>query len=415
MDKSTFCILPWIHTYVTSSNGVRACCEQQKDIDQFDTNLSTTINLPNYKKLRKELYNGIQSSDCSYCWKKENKNAVSMRQQFNHNFKELVNKNFVDSITNYDDFSLNDNFKLRYLDVRSSNLCNYKCRFCGLSLSSGWYKYYKLNPSNEVVNKLKANKNFDPKTGVIEFDISLLQLEKHIPYIEKVNLAGGEPVMMPDTYTLLEKFIDQKRYDSEWNIISNTSKLNYGKKNILELLSYFRKWNWSMSIDAVESAHTYLRSDVDDWNTVYDNSKQLINFKKNNKKSCMTLSVHSSVSWLSLYRFYDVWKLYNKHVDTIKANVVLGPDEYAIDQLPREELIKAHIFYSKKYNKHKRNVRAKPLKMLADYLEGCVSHASRDQGNIIKAIAKQKEIDQLRKQSLFDTFPEWKHLENYNG
>ena len=90
MDKNTFCILPWIHTYVTASNGVRACCEQQKDIDQFDTDLPTTINLPNYKKLRKELYNGIQSSDCSYCWKKENKNAVSMRQQFNHNFKELV-------------------------------------------------------------------------------------------------------------------------------------------------------------------------------------------------------------------------------------------------------------------------------------------------------------------------------------
>ena len=118
-----------------------------------------------------------------------------------------------------------------------------------------------------------------------------------------------------------------------------------------------------MSIDAVESAHTYLRSDVDDWNTVYDNSKQLINFKKNNKKSYMTLSVHSSVSWLSLYRFYDVWKLYNKDVDNIKANIVLGPDEYAIDQLPKEELIKAHMFYLKKYNKHKKGVRAKPLKM----------------------------------------------------
>ena len=170
-----------------------------------------------------------------------------------------------------------------------------------------------------------------------------------------------------------------------------------------------------MSIDAVESAHTYLRSDVDDWNTVYDNSKQLINFKKNNKKSYMTLSVHSSVSWLSLYRFYDVWKLYNKDVDNIKANIVLGPDEYAIDQLPKEELIKAHMFYLKKYNKHKKGVRAKPLKILADYLEGCISHASRDRNNIIKAIAKQKEIDQLRKQSLFNTFPEWKHLENYNG
>ena len=28
-----------------------------------------------------------------------------MRQQFNPNFKELVNKEFVDPTTNYDDFS----------------------------------------------------------------------------------------------------------------------------------------------------------------------------------------------------------------------------------------------------------------------------------------------------------------------
>ena len=409
MDKNTFCILPWIHTYVFSSGEVSACCEQQRSLGEFTGNLKDTMNIPDYKKLRKDLYEGVKSADCTGCWEKEEKNYNSMRTEFNRNFKKFVKKDIVDSLTNFDDYSLNENFKLRYLDVRSSNLCNYKCKFCGLQLSSGWYQYYKNDEKNDMVDQLKKYDNFNRKTGVIEFDISLLDLKKHIPYIEAVNLAGGEPVMMSGTYLLLEEFIKQNKKDTEWNIISNTSKLSYGKKNIIDLLSFFDKWKWSMSIDATGDAHKYLRSGVDDWNTVYENSLKLLEYEKNNKG--MKLSIHSSVSWQSLYRYYDVWELYkHTNVKNITMNPVQWPEHMAINILPMPDLEKAWTFYTKKYNENKQHRLGQSLKDLADYISGCIKNHTYDSNLLRTAIQTQYRHDRQRNQSLFSTFPEWKHL-----
>lgn len=226
MDKSTFCILPWIHTYMFANGEVSACCDQQTKLGSYTGDLQSTMNLSQYKDLRKDLYNGVKNSRCSSCWNREQKQFPSMRTEINDYYKKIVNTEFVNELTDLDDFSLNDNFRLKYLDVRSSNLCNYKCRFCGLSLSSGWYQYLKQDKKNSIIKKLKKYDNFDKKTGIITFDISLLKLEKHIPHIKLVTLAGGEPVMMPGTYMLLEEFIKQNRKDTEWNIVSNTSRLS---------------------------------------------------------------------------------------------------------------------------------------------------------------------------------------------
>ena len=425
MDKSTFCILPWIHTYMSPSGEVSACCDQQTKLGSYTGDLQSTMNLSQYKDLRKDLYNGVKNSRCSSCWNREQKQFPSMRTEINDYYKEIVNTEFVNELTDLDDFSLNDNFRLKYLDVRSSNLCNYKCRFCGLSLSSGWYQYLKQDEKNSIIEKLKKYDNFDKKTGVITFDISLLKLEKHIPHIKLVTLAGGEPVMMPGTYMLLEEFIKQNRKDTEWNIISNTSRLSYGKKNIIDLLSFFDKWKWSMSIDAIGDAHTYLRSDADDWNVVYENSKTLIEFLKSNPyskgtKKGMELSVHSSVSWFSLYRYYDVWQLYHDQgLKNIKTNIVQWPEYMRIDVLPLTDLHKAHKFYMNKWQEHKDHKLGFHLKELADYIKQCIDKP------ILPLVKKQKwremikrevkQNDRQRNRSLFDTFPEWKHLQDYFG
>ena len=79
------------------------------------------------------------------------------------------------------------------LDIRSSNLCNYKCRFCGIVSSNSWLKDLKAlgNPVKE---------NYDAKTGISEFNIPWEDLKTHLPHVKRVKLAGGEPVMMAGTY-----------------------------------------------------------------------------------------------------------------------------------------------------------------------------------------------------------------------
>ena len=86
---------------------------------------------------------------------------------------------FAESRTNKDGSV--DNFYLEHLDIRWSNLCNYKCRFCSLASSNTW-----LQDQHNLKHIPGYNKNFDkfnPKTGIAEYDMDWEDLKKHLPYL----------------------------------------------------------------------------------------------------------------------------------------------------------------------------------------------------------------------------------------
>jgi len=403
MNNNTFCILPWIHTYVDPIGGARACCEQTEKLDTFVSS-TETINSLNFKNLRKDLYNGKRPSACKSCWFKENKGIQSNRQQSNYFYKTWVNKEYIDSITNYNDFSLNDKFRYRYLDIRHSNICNYKCRFCSLELSSSWYNYDKKSD-------LVQHKNFNKKSGVLTNPLDFEDIKKHIPYVKHINFAGGEPIMIMDTYRLLEEFKKQNKTDVKVNIVSNTSRLKYKNKDIVSLLLNFDNSSWSMSIDAIGSAHGYLRSGTNDWKQVYQNSKKLINISKSNQSKKLLINVMSSIGWINLYRFYNVWRLYYNSVEKIKFNPVVWPKHMNIGVLPVDELIKARDFYLKKIKEHNHIEQVKHLQPLVGAINNCIENPDKDlQQLFFQSLEFQKQFDKIRKQSFADTFPEWKHL-----
>ena len=73
-----------------------------------------------------------------------------------------------------------------------------------------------------------------------------------MPYVKRVKLAGGEPVMMAGTYQLLEELIAIGNTKAKINLITNASVLTHGKKNIIDLLQHFSRviinpkyrWYW---------------------------------------------------------------------------------------------------------------------------------------------------------------------------
>ena len=406
MNKDTFCILPWIHTYVDTTNDARACCEWQTSAGAY-TNPQETINLPAFKRIRKELYSGTKSPECSLCWKKEDKGIMSNRELQNHLFADRINKEFLDSLTNYNDFSLNENFRYLYLDIRSSNLCNYKCRFCSLGLSSSWYQYEKnsLTKDNSILN----HKNFDKKSGVLSNTVTFNDLQKHIPHVTRITLAGGEPVMMPQTYDILYEFIKQKNFNVKVSIISNTSRLQYNDDKILDLLSQFKEAVWTSSIDATHDAHAFLRSGTNDWNTVFENTKSLSELSKINKN--FQWQILSSVGWINLYRYYDVWKSFHNEANQISYNGVIQPPHMQIKALPQKDLKRAYEFYQDMIDCHKGNPSVKWLKRLTNTIKNYLTDPHPNQQDLLlESLKFHTKFDKVRKQSFFDTFPEWQHF-----
>jgi len=142
LNKSkTFCMFPWLHLNVTPHGSVYPCCSSDytAPFDNVKNNsLKDIFNNEKMKQLRLNMLNEKKSSICDYCYKHEESSPFSFRkysiEHFSKSFDELVTQTQADG-------SVPD-FKMKYFDVRFSNICNMKCRTCGSEFSSmaGWRK-----------------------------------------------------------------------------------------------------------------------------------------------------------------------------------------------------------------------------------------------------------------------------------
>jgi hypothetical protein len=98
-----------------------------------------------YRTLRQNMMTETPSNGCKKCYEQEQNGAFSMRNDSNRNYGHLIKE-----VENTQLDGTHPEFKLRYWDVRFSNLCNFSCRSCGPIFSSNWYndhvKLYNRKP-----------------------------------------------------------------------------------------------------------------------------------------------------------------------------------------------------------------------------------------------------------------------------
>jgi radical SAM protein with 4Fe4S-binding SPASM domain len=138
ITSDNFCMIPWIHMHAFPDGRAYPCClgEMDHPIGNLKTHtLREVWNDEPYKLMRKNMLEDKPCKECTKCYEQEASGLVSMR--------ESTNKNFGHHIALVDDTKEDgtyDDFKLRYYDIRFSNLCNFACRTCGSIFSSNWYK-----------------------------------------------------------------------------------------------------------------------------------------------------------------------------------------------------------------------------------------------------------------------------------
>ena len=113
--------------------------------------------------------------------------------------KETIPPHYDEIIPTTQEDGTVEEFKMRYFDIRFSNICNFKCRTCGSEFSSQW--------------GAEMQKNFDPKHPiVIHVDDGkgsvLEEVLTHIEHIDLAYFAGGEPLIMPEHYNILKHLYD---------------------------------------------------------------------------------------------------------------------------------------------------------------------------------------------------------------
>jgi len=90
----------------------------------------------------------------------------------------------------FDQFLHYEDFAVRYLDVRNSNLCNFECIICCPEYSSKW------------AERLNRDQNF----VTTDFDVDLSQ-------VQKIYFAGGEPLLNKKHWDILDAIEDPSKVD----------------------------------------------------------------------------------------------------------------------------------------------------------------------------------------------------------
>ena len=59
------------------------------------------------------------------------------------------------------------------------------------------------------------------------------QMQEHIPYLDQIYFAGGEPLIMEEHYRLLNELVRREMFHVRLVYNTNFSKLSYKDQNVL--------------------------------------------------------------------------------------------------------------------------------------------------------------------------------------
>jgi len=398
-ESKTFCMFPWVHLNATPKGDVYPCCSNDYTQPVGNTKehtLKQIFNSPKMKELRLDMLNERKNKICDFCYKHEEAGPHSFRNYS----KEHFAKYFDEVVPTTQEDGTVDEFKMRYFDIRFSNICNFKCRTCGSEFSSQW--------------GMEMQKNFDPKHPiVIHVDDNkgsvLEEVLTHIEHIDLAYFAGGEPLITDEHYTMLEEMIRLGRTDITLRYNTNASNIKYKKHDILDLWKHFKKIELSCSIDHYGERAEWLRKGTD-WGKVESN---LLTFRELDYVSFQMNTVFSIFNYPTIGEFYQYLKEKNivRREDWYHSlYLAVHPSYYCAKSLPQELKIPA----AEKALKWAENNDGDGTS-LSRLVRDAVNFASdRNQWSEVREqfLQHTRSIDRIRDENFWQVFPELNKLQD---
>ena len=328
-ESKSFCMLPWVHFYTSPNGDASSCCIGKTPIDEFGyhsplanstkDSMMEIVNSKQMKKLRVDMMSDIKNPICTACHAHDDLSLESFRADSNKKY----GKHFDNVINATGEDGTLSEFKMRYFDIRFSNICNFKCRTCGPDFSSQWEQ-------ENIRNKIYQHPI--PKNNKKEF---LQEVISQIPNIEEAYFAGGEPLITEEHYILLEEMIRQGRTDVALRYNTNLSNLKFKDKDLMSLWKQFT--NHIMiyaSVDHYGERAEYIRHGTD-WATIEDNfllAKQspYIHLQMNT-----VLSIYNYNTFLEFYQYLFDKGLYSPTDSTYSIYNMNSPEYMTANVLPQ--------------------------------------------------------------------------------
>src|SRR5579871_2175889 len=225
-SNDAFCIMPWVQLHIATNGDINACCVSSKPFGNVKADRLTDIwNGAEMNEFRDKMVKNIRDERCAYCYSIEASGGKSLRQNMNEQHTGYY-LSIAPGDTNGETLKVNPPTKL---DIRFSNVCNFRCRTCYHGASSRWFE--------EAVKLGEAAGDRPIIRAIDDLEDFYMQLEGFTDHVDEIYFAGGEPLIMDEHYRILHILESKKQLNVFLRYNTNFSTYKYKEHNVYEMWS----------------------------------------------------------------------------------------------------------------------------------------------------------------------------------
>jgi MoaA/NifB/PqqE/SkfB family radical SAM enzyme len=356
LTNTKFCPMPWSGMMYNFNGEVKNCIRSAGPLGNIKDQPIGQILVDNNRPRQQQIVDQLPVETCHTCYDlergKKGFDHISDRVFY---IRELKN-------TPTDTYQVG-RFDLRTVDVRWTNLCNFACVYCGPDFSSKWSDELKIRHAVPDQQQLADFKNY---------------IYSHADQLKHVYLAGGEPLLMKENLTLLEKL----NPNTNIRINTNLSKVD---TQVFEAVCKFPNVHWTVSVETMAEEFEYIRYGGR-WTDFLDN---LAIIKQLGHKISFNM-LHFLLNYNSIFDCVDFLQDQGFHNNSFVIGALLTPKYLNIRHLPETVLNSVK-------SKLQHRINQKPGYLLEDSYRNMLHYIDTPfEKNIKLSIDKLSELDQRR-------------------
>ena len=406
---------PFTGLATREDGAIQICCRSHPIGFIQDQSLEEIWNNDTIRRIRQQVLNNERPAECEPCFSLEDQGVESLRQRHIAGTipEARINlyPNALDKLA--DDYMMP--FDIPTMEIKLNNLCNLKCRMCHPMDSTAWNDWKEVEEfyikENNIMVDLINKHNLKIKPHLDKFEDNpnwWTSFEKLLPHFRRVEFAGGEPLMDPQHYRILD-LLAPYGHQIEIKYATNLSMLGKSNRTIWQYWPKFKSVAVNVSIDGIGDSYEYIRGNAS-WAELVNNIKQIQTIPN------ITRIVGAVAVQVSNILVLD--KMIEHFLEDLNiifyTNMVKYPNVLSIQTLPRPlkdlayhrlEVVKGklHTFKSLKNNITLIQITEGQITGVQNYLRATdLSHLWSD------CIEFNRRLDLSRDQSFTDVTPEFK-------
>jgi len=257
---------PFTGLATREDGAIKVCCRSLPIGNIKNETLEEAWNGEKMREVRRQVLSDERPDVCKPCFDLEDQGVQSLRQRhIANNIPESRVNLYPDALKSLTT-DMTMPFELPTMEIKINNLCNLKCRMCNPLDSTQWKDW------NSIVEHYKKEDNYlvkavedlgltkAPYVGLFDDKKEWWDsLRKLLPHFKRVEFAGGEPLMDPMHYKILD-LLSENGKNIEIKYATNGTVLGIKGRWIKDYWPKFKSVAVNVSIDGIDEVYEYVRS-----------------------------------------------------------------------------------------------------------------------------------------------------------